>query len=218
LLTCSGVTVTYASGATSLTPIRDVSLAVTNQPVAIMGPSGSGKSTLLRVLAGLQRPDAGVVTLDDRRIVASPRAGTTHPKVALVPQDLRLVGFLTVEDNLRLAAELRGEKVASADVENALSAVGLDGFAHRWPATLSGGEQQRVAVARALATRSRVVLADEPTGALDAANSRELARLLAGLAERENVLIAVATHDENVASLLPRVVHLSSGALSAAPA
>jgi putative ABC transport system ATP-binding protein len=127
-----------------------------------------------------------------------------------------LVGFLTVEENLRLAAELRGDAVVADEVEHALSAVGLDGFARRWPMTLSGGEQQRVAVARALVTRSRVVLADEPTGALDADNSRDLAQLLAGLAEREDVLIAVATHDANVAALMTRVVHLSSGALAGA--
>jgi ABC-type lipoprotein export system ATPase subunit len=213
VLRCTGIKIAYRTGRVAVPVLDDVSLQVEKEPVALMGPSGSGKSSLLRVLAGLQAPQAGTVVIDGKPVRAARDRGTTDPRVALIQQDHRLVDFLTVAENLRLAAELRGLPVTAADVSASLAEVGLDGYASRWPATLSGGEQQRVAIARALLLESRVILADEPTGALDADNSLLVAGLLAEIAQRDGVCVVVATHDADVAARLPRRLRLTRGRL-----
>jgi putative ABC transport system ATP-binding protein len=213
VLECTDITIAYRVGRATVTVLGDVSLQVDERPLALMGPSGSGKSSLLRVLAGLQAPTSGTVRIDDQLVRAARDRGTTDERVALIEQDHQLVDFLTVEENLRLAAELRGLTVSAAQVSTRLDAVGLDGYAGRWPMTLSGGEQQRVAIARALLLGSRVILADEPTGALDADNSLRVAELLVRIAERDGVCVIVATHDVEVAARLPRQLRLAGGRL-----
>jgi len=168
-----------------------------------MGPSGSGKSTLLRVLAGLQIPDRGVVSLDGRRLKVR---GSGDARISFIHQDYRLVDFLTVAENLILAAEMRAIDVSEANVANALEKVGLNGFQKRSPVTLSGGEQQRVAIARALVTRSAVLLADEPTGALDGENTVTVATLLRDISLEHQVAVVVATHDRSVARMMSRTL------------
>jgi len=211
VLECTDITVTYRMGHTAVQVLDHLSLQVGNEPVALMGPSGSGKSSLLRVLAGLQAPKSGVVLVDGEKIRATGDRGTTDGRVALIEQDHQLVDFLTVEENLRLAAELRGLPVEPAELASRLKAVGLAGYAGRWPMTLSGGEQQRVAIARAVLLGSRVILADEPTGALDADNSIRVAELLVRIAARDDVCVVVATHDADVAAVLPRRLRLVGG-------
>ena len=213
MLECTDITIAYRVGRATVTVLGDVSLQVDERPLALMGPSGSGKSSLLRVLAGLQAPTSGTVRIDDQPVRAARDRGTTDERVALIEQDHQLVDFLTVEENLRLAAELRGLTVSAAQVSTRLDAVGLDDYAGRWPMTLSGGEQQRVAIARALLLGSRVILADEPTGALDADNSLRVAELLVRIAERDGVCVIVATHDVEVAARLPRQLRLAGGRL-----
>ncbi|WP_433732190.1 ABC transporter ATP-binding protein [Actinoplanes sp. CA-051413] len=168
-----------------------------------MGPSGSGKSTLLRILAGLQIPDQGRVSLNGRPL-RSRNGGDA--RISLIHQDYRLVDFLTVAENLALAAELRAIDVSQTDVANALDRVGLNGLQERSPATLSGGEQQRVAIARALVSRSRVLLADEPTGALDGENTITVATLLRDISQEHQVAVVVATHDRSVAHMMSRAL------------
>jgi putative ABC transport system ATP-binding protein len=168
-----------------------------------MGPSGSGKSTLLRVLAGLQVPDGGLVTVGGKPLKVT---GAGDARISLIHQDYRLVEFLDVGENLALAAELRAIEISESDVANALSRVGLDGFQGRSPATLSGGEQQRVAIARALITRSAVLLADEPTGALDAENTKIVATLLRDISQENEISVVVATHDRSVAQMMSRTL------------
>ena len=211
MLECTDITVTYRMGRTAVPVLDHLSLQVGKDPVALMGPSGSGKSTLLRVLAGLQAPKSGAVLIDDEQVRATNDRGTTDDRVALIEQDHQLVDFLTVEENLRLAAELRGLSVEPAHLASRLEAVGLGGYADRWPKTLSGGEQQRVAIARALLLGSRIILADEPTGALDAGNSVRVAELLVEIAARDDVCVVVATHDADVAARLPRRLRLIGG-------
>jgi putative ABC transport system ATP-binding protein len=207
MLACRGIRVSYGKGDQRIFPLRDVSLEVDNQPCAVMGPSGSGKSTLLRVLAGLQKPDAGDVLLDGAPI-------DSESRIAMIHQDYRLVDFLTVGENLQLAAEMRGIKLSETAVDDALEQVALAGTAKRRPTTLSGGEQQRVAIARAVATQSSLILADEPTGALDLDNTLAIGALLSKLGADRGMTVVVATHDLDLAELLPRRLLLSEGRLS----
>jgi ABC-type lipoprotein export system ATPase subunit len=208
-----GISASYRQGRSTVTPLRDVSGVFGPDPVALMGPSGSGKSTLLRIAAGLQEPAAGMVLVDGQPVEPSTRCSAGNPRVALVHQDYRLVEFLSVEDNLRLCAELHSQPVTAAAIEHALDTVGLAGYADRQPATLSGGEQQRVAIARSLLSGATVLLADEPTGALDSENTRKVADLLIELGLRGGITVLVATHDVQVARRMPVVVELLDGTL-----
>jgi ABC-type lipoprotein export system ATPase subunit len=213
VLVCQDVSVSYCQGGRRAMPLQSVSLEIDGASVAIMGPSGSGKSTLLRVLAGLQKPDRGTITVNGVSLGSGRRAGTGDGRVCLIHQDYRLVEFLTVAENLALAAELQSVAVTDADLSHALERVGLKGFEQRSPVTLSGGEQQRVAIARALVTRCTVLLADEPTGALDEENTRIVAHLLRDLSREQQMSVLVATHDRAVAAIMDRVLLLHAGSL-----
>lgn len=210
LLCVEKVSVTYGD----VQPLREVSFKLAEGCVAITGPSGAGKSTLLRVIAGLQRPDSGHVEIGGIPVAAPARKSAGDARVGLIHQDYRLVPFLTVRENLQLAAEVRGIGLAPEAIPEALARVGLDGpFGTRRPDTLSGGEQQRVAIARLLVCRVSVVLADEPTGALDSDNTRRVAGLFNDVASAPGVIVLVATHDPLVAAGIEQTYELSSGDL-----
>lgn len=192
--------------------LREFSLEVERGSIAVMGPSGSGKSTLLRVVGGKQQATSGTVTLDGSAIEPVSWRSSGDGRISMIFQDYRLVSFLTVRDNIALAAEARGSNLSDADIDEALDRVGLPSeFIDRFPGSLSGGEQQRVAIARALVTNARVLLADEPTGALDAKNSERISSLLKKLAV-EGLIVIVATHDASVAARMDRIVDLEEGA------
>lgn len=178
--------------------------------LAVIGPSGSGKSTLLSCLGGILELASGLVTLDG--LPMQP----VDSRVSVVFQDNRLVDFLTVSENIRLAAEMRSKESSVERVTTLLDAVGLVDHQDRYPEMLSGGERQRVAIARTLAAQSRVVLADEPTGALDRQNSERVAELLATLARQRGVIVIVATHDPIVARAMDRTIQLYDGVLAPA--
>ncbi|MFC7484255.1 ABC transporter ATP-binding protein [Luedemannella flava] len=183
---------------------------------AVMGPSGSGKSTLLHCAAGLERPDGGQVLIDgtdlgplsERRLTVLRRE-----RVGFVFQAANLIASLTAEQNVALPLRLSRRRPAPADITAALAEVGLAGRAGHLPAELSGGEQQRVALARALVTRPAVVFADEPTGALDSAASRQVLALLRGLVDRHGHTVVMVTHDPLAAGHADRVLFLADGAL-----
>jgi ABC-type lipoprotein export system ATPase subunit len=199
------------------TPLDDVSIRLEPGCTAVIGPSGSGKSTLLRVIAGQQRPTGGVVAIDGVEVAAASWRSSGDPRVALIHQDYRLVPFLTVEQNLLLAAELRGIDRSTDDVVTALERVALlPAMSSRLPGTMSGGEQQRVAIARSLLTGAPVVLADEPTGALDLANTDRVTDILVNLGRQERLVIVVATHDARVAQRMDHHLQLVNGKLEPA--
>ena len=183
--------------------------------IAIMGPSGSGKTTLLHVLAGLITPDSGEVHVAGLDLVsASARALARHrrEKVSMVFQFGELLPELNVAENVSLPMRLSGRRPDARLVRDALEAVGLrDPGA--WPAQLSGGEIQRAAVARALITRPAVLLCDEPTGSLDAANSEQVVRLLLKVAHQSAATLIVSTHDPAVAKRMDETWLLSGGGL-----
>ncbi|MFF6772294.1 ABC transporter ATP-binding protein [Streptomyces sp. NPDC012637] len=197
--------------------LQDVSLTVRpGEAVAVLGPSGSGKSTLLNLIAGLDRPDAGTVTVDGVRVDELGEAASARyrrSKVGMVFQFFHLLDDLTVTDNVLLPAQLAGTARGEAARRAAelLEALGIDRHARAYPGRLSGGERQRVAVARALMNRPPLLLADEPTGALDTAAGEDVSRLLADL-NADGQTIVVVTHDIALArSCTSRTVELLDG-------
>jgi putative ABC transport system ATP-binding protein len=181
---------------------------------AVMGPSGSGKSTLLHCAAGLDRTTSGRVLVAGEDLTGlSERALTLirREHIGFVFQAYNLVSSLTVAQNLELAFRLAGRRPPPRAVETALNEVGLSGHDGRRPWQLSGGQQQRVAIARALVTRPSVLFADEPTGALDLATSRELLTLLRRCVDEHAQTIVMVTHDPIVATAADRVLFLTDG-------
>ena len=180
---------------------------------AIMGPSGSGKSTLMHILAGLDRPTSGTVTLDGEEITGLDDAELTRlrrDKLGFVFQFFNLIPVLTAEENVMLPLSIAGRKPDEEWFTRLIDTVDLgDRLTHR-PAELSGGQQQRVAVARALVSRPAVVFADEPTGNLDSRSGAEVMALLREL-NGEGTTVMVITHDRDLAAALPRRVALRDG-------
>ncbi len=187
--------------------------------IAILGRSGSGKSTLLHLLAGLDRPQRGAIEIDGQDLCRLSESRLTlfrRQRIGMVFQFFNLIATLSVGDNLLLPLELAGTPRGSraARVTTLLEQVGLGGYAGRFPEELSGGEQQRVAVARSLVHSPQLVLADEPTGSLDAANGRRIIELLHEMTAEEGRRLLLVTHSREVASTAEQVLVLERGRLS----
>ena len=185
--------------------------------VAVTGRSGSGKSTLLNLVSGVDEPDSGSVWLEGRDIAACPERERTlvrRARIGFVFQFFNLIPSLSVEENLRLPLELnRLHRDAETRIDEMLGRVGLIERRRSFPDRLSGGEQQRVAIARALIHEPAIVLADEPTGNLDAETAARVIALLRELAAQEGRLLLLATHSEEAATAADRVLRLERGAL-----
>jgi putative ABC transport system ATP-binding protein len=208
----------HGSGATAVHALRGVSLAVEEgELVAVMGPSGSGKSTLLNLAGGLDRPTRGEVVVEGTALGACGRkalAALRRRRVGYVFQDLNLLASLTAAENVALPLELDGVGVQKARrlALAALAEVDLDGYGQRFPDELSGGQQQRVAIARALIGQRRLMLADEPTGALDSQTGEAVLRLLRSRVDAGAAGVLV-THEARHAAWADRVVFLRDGAI-----
>ncbi|WP_426593422.1 ABC transporter ATP-binding protein [Cellulomonas sp. McL0617] len=204
------------TGATSVRALAGISLDVRlGELVAVMGPSGSGKSTLLNAVGGLIVPTSGSVMVDDQSLSSlgrSGRAAIRRRGIGFVFQELNLIPSLTAAENVALPRELDGVRRAAAREEAvmALFDVGLEGFEDRYPNELSGGQQQRVAIARALVGPRRLVLADEPTGALDSVAGDDVMRLLRTRID-EGAAGLLVTHDARFAAWADRTVFLRDG-------
>jgi putative ABC transport system ATP-binding protein len=216
MLELRGVTKVYGQGATQVHALRGVDLAVeAGAMVAVMGPSGSGKSTLLTIAGSLEDPTGGEVLVGGAALVGVSRGAKARLRrrtVGYVFQDFNLLPGLTAAENVALPLELDGTsaKTARAAGLRALDGLGLSERAARFPDELSGGERQRVAIARALVGERRLLLADEPSGALDSVNAEEVMRLLHEACKR-GVAAVVVTHDAQLASWADRVVFLRDG-------
>jgi len=210
------VSMVYGSGPTEVHALRDVDLSVqAGELVAVMGPSGSGKSTLLTIAGTLEEPSEGEVRIGDRdvaRLSRNDRARLRRRSIGYVFQDFNLIPGLTAVENVALPLELDGVRVraARAAALEALARLDLAERADRYPDELSGGESQRVAIARAVVGDRRLLLADEPTGALDSVNGEAVMRLVR-TACRDGVAGVVVTHDAQLASWADRVVFLRDG-------
>ena len=203
------------AGGRRVTILDDVALSIPpKQMVAVMGPSGSGKSTLLGLIAGLDRPTEGTIVLDGIDITTlseSRMAKFRRMKIGYIFQSFHLIPTLTALENVLVPLELAGHAAAKDLAAELLHAVGLQDRTHHYPVQLSGGEQQRVAVARAFACRPPILLADEPTGNLDSQTGRHVMDLLLSLHRDYGTTLVLVTHDRAVASLMHRVIALRDG-------
>ncbi len=182
--------------------------------LAVTGPSGCGKSTLLSLVGALERPTSGSVSIDDAEVSAlddSERAAIRRERIGFVFQSDNLQPFLTAVENVALALALAGREHEYDRAPALLASLGLEPLAGRLPDQLSGGERQRVAVARALVHRPRLILADEPTGALDGDNARAVVELLLEAQAQTGATLIVITHDEDVAQRMDRRLALEDG-------
>ncbi len=204
-----------SSGGRAVSILDDITLDVpAKQFLAIVGPSGSGKSTLLGLIAGMDAPTSGTIALDGREITSLPEdelARLRREKVGYVFQSFHLIPTLTARENVAVPLELAGDPEAESKADALLTAVGLEARGHHYPAQLSGGEQQRVAVARAFANRPAVLLADEPTGNLDTATGQQVIDLLIRLNRDQGSTLVLVTHDPALAAHADRVVRLLDG-------
>jgi putative ABC transport system ATP-binding protein len=215
VLIASGIGKTVKSGAGELVILRDIDLAVTpGEAVAVVGASGSGKSTLLALLAGLDTPTSGSVRLDgvDLFTLDEDRRAELRGRVlGFVFQSFQLLPALTAVENVALPLELSGNDQAEELARQMLVRVGLGERLHHYPKHLSGGEQQRVALARAFVVRPKLLLADEPTGSLDAESGAAVIALLFQLNREYGTTLVLVTHDEALAARCARVVRLVAG-------
>ena len=208
------------SGAAKVAALKGVSLALTGGELTLlMGPSGSGKTTLLSILGCMLTPNEGSV-----RIRGNPTDGAGPEELALlrrehvgfVFQSFHLFPTLSAVDNVRLALDVRGEssKAAKLRSREALRKVGLSDKARALPRELSGGEQQRVAIARAIVGNPSVILADEPTAALDGENGRAIMKILAEIAREQGHAVLIVTHDPRLLPFADRIVHIEDGRIT----
>ncbi len=189
------------------------------EAVAVMGPSGSGKSTLLNLIAGLDRPTSGTITMAGKRIDRLSETGMARCRrhqIGMIFQFFNLLDDLTVADNVMLPAQLAGmpRSQARERVRELLVALHIEGHRNAYPGRLSGGERQRVAIARALVNRPAVLLADEPTGALDTATGEEIGQLLLDLNRSGQTLVMVTHNPELAERYTHRAVHLLDGQIA----
>ncbi|MFG1401347.1 ABC transporter ATP-binding protein [Xanthobacter sediminis] len=217
-LDLKAVDLSLGAGAARVHVLRDVSVHITaGETVGLVGPSGSGKSTLLMVMAGLERPDAGAVRIAGTEITALSEDALARFRgrhIGIVFQSFHLIPTMTALENVAVPLELAGRRDAFARAARELEAVGLSHRAAHYPAQLSGGEQQRVAVARALAPEPPILVADEPTGNLDEATGRQIMDLLFAAHRARGTTLVLVTHDPALAARCGRVLKVRSGAIA----
>ena len=210
-----GVSKTVTSGGRPLTILHPLDLHVPNgQCLAIIGPSGSGKSTLLGLVAGLDAPTTGEILIDDvdiAKLTEDALARLRGEKIGFVFQFFHLVPSLTAYENILIPMEIAKRRDASARAKRLLGEVGLDDRGHHYPSQLSGGEQQRIAIARALANDPPIILADEPTGNLDSTTGRLIMELLLNVQRTRQTTLMLVTHEADLASLADSRLVLRDG-------
>jgi len=217
ILHLENLTKTYQSAGTELTVLEKVSFAIpAGSTASIVGPSGSGKTTLLGLCAGLDQASSGSVVLNHIRLdklSEDERAQVRNRYVGFIFQNFQLLPTLTALENVMVPLELRGEKNIRPQALDLLDKVGLLERAHHYPSQLSGGEQQRVSVARAFVNHPPLLLADEPTGNLDAETSEKVVKLLFDLNHEAGTTLVLVTHDLELAAKTQRILRIKGGRL-----
>ncbi|MCU7548962.1 ABC transporter ATP-binding protein [Chitinophagaceae bacterium LB-8] len=217
ILNIRNVSKTYQSGEHTLTVLDNITFSVEHgSTMSIVGPSGSGKTTLLGLCAGLDRASSGTVELENIRLDhlnEDQRAQIRNQYVGFIFQNFQLLPTLTALENVMVPMELRGEKNIKARAMDLLGRVGLAERSHHYPVQLSGGEQQRVSLARAFSNRPRILFADEPTGNLDAETSEKVIELIFEINKQAGTTLVLVTHDLELASKTRRIIRLKGGKL-----
>jgi putative ABC transport system ATP-binding protein len=217
LVELRGVSKSFRKGDETITPLDNISMNIDEgEFISLMGPSGTGKSTLLNLVSGIDRPDSGTITVDGTdvtKLSRTQRADWRAANLGYIFQTHNLIPVLTAYENVELPTLLL--KLSSAQrrqrVELALEAVGLSDRANHYPRQLSGGQEQRVGIARAIVAHPKVVVADEPTGSLDAETSDQVQVLLQRLNRELNITILMVTHDSKVAAIATKQLILDRG-------
>lgn len=217
ILEAENLTKTYRSAGKDLTVLDNVSFSVVQgASLAIIGPSGSGKTTLLGLCAGLDTATSGTLSLMGFNLNAmdeDDRAYLRNQYVGFVFQNFQLLSTLTAQENVMVPLELRGERDAGARAKELLERVGLADRSHHYPTQLSGGEQQRVAMARAFITNPKILFADEPTGNLDEENAQHITDLLFGMNREHGTTLVLVTHNLELAQRTQRILRMRGGRL-----
>ncbi|WP_159471369.1 ABC transporter ATP-binding protein [Dyadobacter sp. 3J3] len=215
ILNLDQVSKIYQSGSRSLTVLDNISFSVeAGSTMSIVGPSGSGKTTLLGLCAGLDRSTSGKVELHETRLDGLSEdqlAAVRNKYVGFIFQNFQLMPTLTALENVMVPLELRGEKNIKPRALDLLDKVGLADRGHHYPAQLSGGEQQRVSLARAFSNKPQILFADEPTGNLDAETSEKVVKLLFDLNKEAGTTLVVVTHDLELAAKTQRIIKIKGG-------
>ena len=205
----------YGKGDAEVIALNDISFEVEEgEFIAIIGPSGSGKSTLLHTIAGLEKPSSGTVYFYDKDIYKMNKKDLTilrRQKIGIIYQFYNLIPTLTVEENILLPIELDRKKVDKEKLENILKFLNLENRKKHLPNELSGGQQQKVAIGRALMINPTIILADEPTGNLDTKSSSEIIQLLQKANKEYKQTIIMITHNLEIAKLADRIIHIEDG-------
>jgi putative ABC transport system ATP-binding protein len=205
----------YKSGSEKLNALDDVSISINRgEIVTILGPSGSGKSTLMNIIGGIDKADGGSVEIDENEITELKGSKLTdyrRDSIGFVFQFYNLISNLTVYENVEVAADICKNPL---DIDKLLEDLGIGDLAKRYPVELSGGQQQRVAIARALVKNPKLLLCDEPTGALDYKSSLDILKLINIINEKYNATIIIITHNSSIAGMSNRIVRLSGGKIT----
>ena len=211
MITISNIIKSYGTGGNRNQVLKDISLQIADGDfVVILGASGSGKSTFLNVISGLERPDSGNIVYEKSDITKlSDEKSTQFRKenIGFIFQQYYLLSNMTVEKNVRMGADLTGNR----EYREIINAVGLEDKARKYPSELSGGEQQRVSVARALAKKPKVLFLDEPTGALDEQTGRQVLDYICRLHKEYGFTMVMVTHNQNIVEMAKTVVKMNSG-------
>ncbi len=214
MITVSDITKSYGTGGSRNQVLKGISLNISDGDFAvILGASGSGKSTFLNVISGLERPDSGSVvygTSDITKLSDGELTQFRKDNIGFIFQQYYLLPNMTIEKNVRMGADLAENR----EYREIISAVGLEDKSKKYPSELSGGEQQRVSVARALAKKPRVLFLDEPTGALDEQTGRQVLDYICKLHKDYGFTIVMVTHNQNIAEMATTVVKMNSGKIS----
>lgn len=218
ILDIKNVSKTYQSAGRTLTVLDNINFSIEKgSTLAIVGPSGSGKTTLLGLCAGLDRSSAGTVELNNIRLddlSEDQRAQVRNNYVGFIFQNFQLLPTLTALENVMVPMELRGEKNIKGRAVDLLQKVGLGDRGHHYPAQLSGGEQQRVSLARAFSNKPQILFADEPTGNLDAETSEKIIELIFNLNKEAGTTLVLVTHDLELANKTGRIIRIKGGRIA----
>lgn len=219
LLTVRDLVKTYGKGANEVHALCGVSMDIrAGEVLVLMGPSGSGKTTLISILGGILTATSGSVRIEGREVVGLPEKelpALRRELFGFIFQGFNLFPALTAQENVAIMCRLKGVSDASRRASELLESVGLGAKQNSYPADMSGGQKQRVAIARALAGEPRIILADEPTAALDSVSGRTVLEILSGLAREKNRAVVIVTHDPRVLDYCDRIVHIEDGRVGA---